>query len=329
VPESKHISFDGVDSVLPTGKERKISADREFLDGLRILNLLTGVTDLDDVWTSDATTHTAYSLGDSRLNFIAFMLSRFQITTTVPDIPVDVLLSDDFAHFYVVGQPVHAQCLDIMCGALAELGMQWTYTGITLNMFDRPISLLPQKSQPASSSVASRLEDETVNAWAHLSNSKLKPWYQGIGCLASSPTDIPEPPLLRSRGSADSNRAINPQEGSPLFLLPAECQAEVVSYLDKHALTELMFTCKAASKMPKFWKLLFLSVYSWAPSQSRTIDWQRYYYACKHHRGSFRNRARIEAICHRAVHDFDGWDRKLDDESARNARIFLRRIHYS
>ncbi|KAJ2871441.1 hypothetical protein FB639_004476, partial [Coemansia asiatica] len=176
----------------------RIAYAHSFLGNVRVLNLLTGVTEEDSWWTSDKASHTAYALGESKLSFIAFMLSRFEFTPTVPRIQVDGLLRDDFAEYYVSGQLVHVHCLNVLISVLERLCRRWTYTGIALNFFERqlvPPATVSGRQLPPSNNNDNDNSDNNLNininangagTWDMADNGQLAE-YADLGFYASCP----------------------------------------------------------------------------------------------------------------------------------------------
>ncbi|KAJ1929092.1 hypothetical protein EC988_010131, partial [Linderina pennispora] len=199
----------------------------------------------------------------------------------------------------------------------------WTFTGIALNLFTRPLACQKTVDEQL---FAERLE-------ACMNNGQL-PEFAELGFMVSCPMSIPELPSSAKIVGAAGYRALAAPESpchqqlqSPLLCLPAECQVEVLRYVDMRSLTALRSTCRQAVKMAGFWRALFLATYEWSPVQS--TDWRAYYKTCRSSRNNLRNRGRIQRICRLAVNEFDRWDLPLDNESAANAAAFLRDINYT
>ncbi|KAJ1647597.1 hypothetical protein LPJ64_001055 [Coemansia asiatica] len=274
------------------------------------------------------------------------MLSRFEFTPTVPRIQVDGLLRDDFAEYYVSGQLVHVHCLNILISVLERLCRRWTYTGIALNFFERqlvPPATVSGRQLPPSNNNDNDNSDNNLNininangagTWDMADNGQLAE-YADLGFYASCPLSIPNPRLLLDQAEKQLQEDIcfnsfyMAQHDSLLFRLPDDCLSIIIKYLDRHSVMTLAQTCKQAHLLPDIWRVLFMLTFKWAPSQSRSIDWKRYYEQCLLYKNNFLNRARIEENCTRAVQVCDAWDRELDEESARNAKRFLQETNYT
>ncbi|KAJ2228135.1 hypothetical protein IWW45_006736 [Coemansia sp. RSA 485] len=265
------------------------------------------------------------------------MLSRSEYTPTVPRIQVDSLLRDDFAGYYVSGQMIHAHCLAILGSVLERLGRRWTYTGMALNFFEGqlvPPAVVGGRHLPAGTSGGSNANTNGAGTWVMSDNGRLAE-YAELGFYASCPLSIPEPPMLLNQAGKQPQKGPGEvpvcvvQHDSPLFGLPGDCMSVIIQYLDMHGVLALVQTCKQAHLIPDIWRVLFMLTFRWAPTQSRSIDWKRYYEQSLMYKNNFLNRARIEDNCISVVRMCDTWDRELDEESAQNAKRFLQEINFN